>query len=100
MTKENTLNFVKNFSPQDSALSLWVFKRTATGSFSARAVNTTPELAQRLKDVITSSAARFTEVEEYDLLSQVNEVSCLHLEAEETIFSELKAIVDQPAKKT
>lgn len=99
MSKENTLALFQNFPIAQASLSLWVFKRRTVGGFSARAVNTTPGLTEQLRQIAASSLARLEEVEEYELLAQVNEVSCLHLQEDETVFSDLQALVDLPPEE-
>lgn len=96
MAKEETLASAKGFPVADAQLSLWVFKKNAAG-FTARSVNITAALETALRDIVVARLGRTTEVEEYDLLAQTNEVSCLHLESDETIFDTLKELVDRPA---
>ncbi|WP_218511367.1 Kiwa anti-phage protein KwaB-like domain-containing protein [Variovorax sp. dw_308] len=99
MSKEDTLALVKNFPVAQASLSLWVFKRRTIGGFSARSVNTTPQLTAQLRQIVTASVARFEEVDEYELLAQVNEISCLHLQEDETVFGDLQALVDLPPEE-
>lgn len=96
MAKEDTLASAKAFPVMEGNLSLWVFKKNASG-FSARSVNITDALGAALRNIVIARLARTTEVDEYDLLAQTNEVSCLHLESDETIFDSLKDLVDRPA---
>jgi len=96
MAKEDTLASAKAFLVAEAQLSLWVFKKNAVG-FTARSVNVTPALETALRSIVLTRLARTTEVDEYELLAQTNEVSCLHLESDETSFDILKELVDRPA---
>jgi len=96
MAKEDTLNSAKTFPIADAQLSLWVLKKNGA-KFSARSVNITAALEQALRNIVLGQLARTTEVDEYELLAQTNETSCLHVESDETTFEELKELVDRPA---
>src|SRR5689334_999595 len=95
MTKEQSLQSARAFNAGAATLSLWAFKKTPRG-FTAHSVNTTPALTDELKVIVTEVLARTTEVEDFSLLSQPNEVGCLHLRSDETSFPELQAQVDLP----
>lgn len=101
MTVEQTLQKFKEFNIAEASLSLWVFKKSASqnANFTAHAVVVTNALASILKEIVTTTLARYTEVEPYTLLAQPNEVSCLCLEADETIFPELQELIDFPVEE-
>lgn len=99
MDKDEALAAAKAFDIEGSNLSLWVFKKPEPSRFRARAVNVAASLEAELRAVVAANLQRLTEVEEYQLLAETNEVSCLHLESDETYFSELKEAVDQPPQE-
>jgi hypothetical protein len=101
MTIEQTLNQCRNFDISNASLSLWVFKKSLSqnANFIARSVVVTDALKQVLKEIISTTINRRTEVEQYSLLAQPNEVGCLCLEADETIFPELQVLIDLPVEE-
>jgi hypothetical protein len=101
MTIEQTLSDCKTFDVTNASLSLWVFKKSYSqnANFTARSVIVTDALKDALKEVVTSTLARCTEVEPYTLLAQPVETGCLCLETDETIFSELQVLIDLPTEE-
>lgn len=101
MTIEQTLNQCRSFDVNNASLSLWVFKKSISqnANFTARSVVVTDALKVLLKEIVSSTMERYSEVEPYSLLAQPNEVGCLCLETDETIFSELQDIIDLPVEE-
>lgn len=99
MSKENALIECRDFAVADAVLSLWVFKKRAGGGFSSTSIDISDALANQLRNVAASSLQAHTEVEDYSLVAQRNEVSCLHVGADETSFHDLKILVDEPAEE-
>jgi hypothetical protein len=99
MTKEQALADCKGFGLDDGVLSLWVFKKRPTGGYSASSIDVTDGLAAELKSIISTALEVRTEVDDYSLVAQPNEVSCLHVGTDETSFAELKALLDAPAEE-
>lgn len=92
----NVLTEFQNFNVSDAELSLWVFKKTvARGEpprFTGRFVNTTDDLDEKLKEVISSERGRIEELQEYGLLTENNFNLALSINTNET-YGEL--IIDQ-----
>jgi hypothetical protein len=101
MNADEALEEIKNFNVNDASLTLWSFKKSASraGRFKAFSVISTENLTVELKNIITDSLSRILEVESYQILAQPNEVSCLHLENDETAFPELQNIIDLPPEE-
>ena len=99
MTKEQTLADCKGFGIANGVLSLWVFKKRLTGGYTAKSIDVTDGLAAELKNIVSAALQMRTEVDDYSLVAQPNEASCLHVGADETSFSELKALFDAPAEE-
>ena len=99
MTKEQALAHCKEFDLATGVLSLWVFKKRQAGGYTAKSIDVTDELTAELKNIITRTLQVRTEVEDYTLIAQRNEVSCLHVGTDETSFADLKALVDAPAEE-
>lgn len=99
MTKEQALADCKDFNLADGVLSLWMFKKRQTGGYTAKSIDVTDGLAAELKTIITRALDARTEVEDYSLVAQRTEVSCLHVGTDETSFADLKALVDTPAEE-
>jgi len=99
MVKEQALAACKGLDIANGVVSLWVFKKRQAGGFTAKSIDATEGLTNELKNIVTQALRRRTEVEDYSLIAQCNEVSCLHVGADETSFSELKALVDAPAEE-
>lgn len=80
---------------------MWVFKNSTSqaANFKARAVVVTPALTTVLKQMANNTRSHYTEIEPYTLLAQPNEVGCMCLEADETIFPELKEAIDLPPEE-
>ena len=100
MTKELALADSRGFAVENSTLSLWVFKKRLGGGFSATSIEVTDALARELRNIATGSLQALTEVEDYSLVAQVNEVSCLHVGADETTFGDLKGLLDEPRQSS
>lgn len=99
MTKEQALVDCRAFDLTDGVLSLWVFKKRPVGGFTAKSIDVTDGLAAELKNIVARTLQAHTEVEDYSLVAQQNEVSCLHVGTDETCFADLKALVDAPAEE-
>lgn len=99
MTKEQSLTNCKEFDLDNGVLSLWVFKKPQTGGYSAKSIDVTDDLATELKNIISRTLRARTEVEDYSLIVQPNEASCLHVGTDETSFADLKALLDSPAEE-
>lgn len=99
MSKEQALTACKEYDVVGASLSLWPFKKRQAGGFSAKSIEVTDALAMELKRIVSASLLAHTEVEDYTLTAQRNEVSCLHVGTDETCFAELAAIVDAPAEE-
>lgn len=99
MTKEQALIDCKGFGVAAAALSLWIFKKRTGGAFSAQSIDITDALATEIKSIVSNTLSRCTEVEDYSLLVQTNEVSSLHVGKDETSFADLQALIDQPAEE-
>lgn len=99
MTKEQGLASCKGFDLANSILSLWVFKKRQAGGFTAKSIEITPALSSALKSIVSSTLEARTEVDDYSLVALINEVGCLHVGTDETCFSDLKALVDEPAEE-
>jgi hypothetical protein len=96
---EQALADSKALNLADGVLSLWVFKKRQTGGYSAKSIDVTDGLTAELKNIITQVLQVRTEVEDYSLIAQSNEVSCLHVGMDETSFADLKALADAPAEE-
>lgn len=99
MTKEQALTGCKEYDIADASLSLWTFKKRQAGGFSAKSIEVTDALAEELKRIVSASLLAHTEVEDYTLTAQRNEVSCLHVGTDETCFADLATVVDAPAEE-
>jgi hypothetical protein len=99
MTKEQALVDSKGLNLADGVLSLWVFKKRQTGGYTAKSIDVTDGLTAELKNIISQVLETLTEVEDYSLITQPNEVSCLHVGVDETSFVDLKGLVDAPAEE-
>lgn len=80
-------------------MSLWTFKRKAGGGFTAYSVIMSEQLEAKIRAIAVSSLGSLSEVEDYSLLAQPNEVGCLHLGQDETNLEALLNIVSQPAEE-
>lgn len=99
MTKELALKACRDFNVAEASLSLWAFKKRTTSGFTARSINLTDELTLQLKEIVKNALEERTEVEDYSLLAQPNEVGTLHVGSDETIYNELRGLVDQPVEE-
>lgn len=99
MTKEQSLVDCRAFDLAGGTLSLWVFKKPTGGGFTAKSIDVTEGLAAELKNIIAAELQTHTEVDDYSLIAQRNEVSCLHVGTDETCFADLKGLVDAPAEE-
>jgi len=99
MTKELALADCRGFAFANAVLSLWVFKKRQGGGFSAKSIEITDALTQELRSISEGALRAHTEVEDYTLLAQRNEASCLHVGVDETTFGDLKTLLDEPAEE-
>lgn len=100
MTPPQALAKLRDFDLEHAELSIWTFKKsTSNARFRASSVVATPELKAELRSLATQWILRCTEVEDYGLLTAVNDNSCLHLESDETMFSALEDLVSQPPEE-
>jgi hypothetical protein len=99
MTKEQALADCKEFDVANGVLSLWVFKKRQTGGYTAKSIDVTDGLTTELKNIIARALQARTEVDDYSLIAQRNEASCLHVGTDETSFADLKALLDAPAEE-
>jgi hypothetical protein len=92
------LDDLKAFNLEDAHASLWVFRGPTGPSgenprYSARWVETTPDVDAVLKQTVGAERGRVEETVEYGLLAQNNEASALSISAEETHAGLLVAAV-------
>lgn len=101
MTAEEALNALHQFDMAAANLSVWTFKKSQSkaGRFKAQSVVATAELITELKDIASARIGRCAEADNYDLITQINEASCLFLEADETLFPQLQDVVDRPPEE-
>lgn len=101
MNADQALDALHQFDMEAARLSVWTFKKSQSraGRFKAQSVVATPELIAELKDIASARVGRCAEAENYDLITQINEASCLFLEADETLFPQLQEVVDQPPEE-
>jgi len=99
MTKEAALANCRHLDLAAANLSLWIFKRRNAGGFSAKSIDVTDALANELRRIAGAAILARTEVDDYSLTEQCNEVSCLHVGTDETCFSDLAAVVNVPAEE-
>lgn len=101
MAASEALTALHQFDIDASTLSVWIFKKSQSraGRFKAQAVVATPNLIAEFKAIASERIGRCAEAENYDLITQINEASCLVLETDETLFSQLQNVVDQPPEE-
>lgn len=101
MSANQALDILHQFDIATASLSVWVFKKSQSraGRFRAQSVVATPELVAEVKDIAIARIGRCAEAENYDLITQINEASCLFLESDETLFPQLQDVVDQPPEE-
>jgi hypothetical protein len=89
---------LRAFDVENAAFSMWTLKKSNSrqNRFRARAVVVSDDLRAELKQIATDAIQRREEVEDYGLLAQTNDTSCLHLGADETLFPMIEALVNQP----
>lgn len=97
MSKEDALRDVKEFPVAEAMMSFWTIKSKAEGGYSARSINIDDQIKSQLRRVAKKSIDNLTEVEDYTLIAQNNEVSCLHVGVDETTFSDISRLVDEAA---
>jgi hypothetical protein len=101
MNADHALDALHHFDIEAANLSVWTFKKSQSraGRFKAQSVVATPELIAEFKDIASARIGRCAEADNYDLITQINEASCLFLEADETLFPQLQDVVDQPPEE-
>lgn len=101
MNADHALDALRHFDIEAANLSVWTFKKSQSraGRFKAQSVVATPELIAEFKDIASARIGRCAEADNYDLITQINEASCLFLEADETLFPQLQDVVDQPPEE-
>lgn len=97
MSKEDALRAAKEFPINEAMMSFWTIKPKNGGGYTARSINIDNAIKSQLKEVAQRSINSLTEVEDYTLIAQTNEVSCLHVGADETRFSDIAGLVDEAA---
>lgn len=98
MPGQEALAQLRAFDVENARLSMWTLKKRKSreNRFRAQAVVVSDDLQAELKRIARDSIQQRTEVEDYGLLTLVNDTSCLHLGADETLFPVIEALVDQP----
>lgn len=98
MPGQEALAQIRAFDVDNAALSMWTLKKSksAQGPFRAQAVVVSDGLCAELKRIAAEAIQRREEVEDYGLLAQTNDTSCLYLPSDETLFPVIQALVDQP----
>jgi hypothetical protein len=88
---------LRSFDFANSAVHLWVFKRSTTQErFTARYAQTDAGLNALLLGVVQREMERITEFADYTHLAQTNENSCLAAQVSGSDFEHLKTVVDRP----
>lgn len=98
MPGQEALVKLRAFDVENATFSMWTLKKSSSqqNRFRAQAVVVSEDLRTEMKRIAIETIGRREEVEDYGLLAQTNETSLLHLEADETIFPVIQALVDQP----
>lgn len=98
MPKQEALAQLKAFEVQNATLSMWALRKSSSrvSRFRSQAVVVTAALRDELKQIVIDSINRLEEVEDYSLLTQTNDISCLYLKADETFFPMIEALVNRP----
>lgn len=98
MPGQEALAQLRAFDVENASLSMWTLKKSSgkNNRFRAQAVVVSDDLRTELKRIAANAIERREEVEDYGLLAQTNETSCLHLGADETLFPMIEALVDAP----
>lgn len=103
MTVENDLQIFGEFDVSQSVASLWVFKKRPTNStinpFTAVSVVMSEALKAELKTLVTSYQGSHTFADTYNLLSQPAEDGFLSVPCDETLFLNLRELVDKPMEE-
>lgn len=99
MPKQEALAQLKAFDVQNATLSMWTLKKSSSknGRFRTSAVVATKELCDELRQIAINNIDKLEEVEDYSLLAQTNDISCLHLGSDETLFPMIEVLVNRPA---
>ncbi|WP_447774001.1 DUF4868 domain-containing protein [Variovorax boronicumulans] len=94
---QQAFDSLRVFNYADSAIHLWIFKRSSTAQrFSARYAQTDDALNSLLLTVVRSEIQRITEYANYTHLSETNQNSCLATPIAGSDFEHLKALADRP----
>lgn len=98
MPGQEALAQLRAFDVESASLSMWTLKKSSSrhNRFRAQAVVVSDDLRTELKRIAANAIERREEVEDYGLLAQTNETSCLYLGADETLFPMIEALVDAP----
>lgn len=97
MSKEDALLAVKEFAIDEAIMSFWTVKAKNGGGYTARSINVDEPIRRELKEVAKNAINGLTEVDDYTLIAQTNEVSCLHVGVDETNFPDISQLVDEAA---
>lgn len=98
MPGQEALTQLRAFDVENATLSMWTLKKSTSrqNRFRAQAVIVSDDLRTELKRIATDAIQRREEVEDYGLLTQTNDTSCLYLGADETLFPMIGVLVDAP----
>ncbi len=103
MTVVNDLQTFREFDVAQSVASLWIFKKRPTNStinpFTAVSVVMSEALKVELKTLVTSYQSSHTFADTYNLLSQPAEGGFLSVPCDETLFLNLRELVDKPMEE-
>ena len=98
MPGQEALAQLRAFDVENATLSMWTLKKSNSrqSRFRAQAVVVSDDLRTELKRIAADAIERREEVEDYGLLVQTNDTSCLYLGADETLFPMIGVLVDAP----
>jgi len=103
MTVENDLHAFGAFDVAQSVASLWIFKKrptnSATNPFTAVSVVMSDALKSELRSLVVSYQGSHTFAETYNLLSQPAEDGFLSVPSDDTLFLNLRELVDKPMEE-
>ena len=103
MTVENDLQAFGAFDVAESVASLWIFKKRPTNSainpFTGVSVVISDALKSELKALVVSYQGSHTFAETYNLLSQPTEDGFLSVPSDDTLFQNLRDLVDKPMEE-
>lgn len=103
MTVAEDMEVFGDFSVNQAAASLWVFKKRPSNGqlnpFTAVSVLMSDALQDQLKQLVTGYQGSHTIAEEYTLLSQPSEEGFLTVSREETLFPNLQVLIDRPLEE-